>query len=89
MPASGYAATVIPIILSIYVASVVEKFFKKIIPDVVKTFLVPFCTLLIVVPLTFIVIGPITSTAGDLLGSVTSAIYNFSPLVAGLFIGGF
>lgn len=89
MPSSGYASTVIPVIVAVYVASKIEKMFKKIIPDVVKTFLVPFCTLLVVVPLTFIVIGPITSTAGDLLGSVTSAIYNFSPLVAGLFIGGF
>lgn len=89
MPASGYASTVIPIILSIYVASVVEKFFKKIIPDVVKTFLVPFCTLLIVVPVTFIAVGPIASSAANLLGDVTIAIYNFSPIVAGIFIGGF
>lgn len=89
IPSSGYASTVIPVIAAVYVASKIEQMFKKIIPDVVKTFLVPFCTLLVVVPLTFIVIGPITSTAGDLLGSVTSAIYNFSPLVAGLFIGGF
>ena len=89
MPASGYASTVIPIILSIFLASKVEKFFKKIIPDVVKTFLVPFCSLLIVVPLTFIVVGPIATWAANLLGEVTIAIYNFSPVVAGLFIGGF
>lgn len=89
IPASGYASTVIPIILSIFLASKVEKFFKKIIPDVVKTFLVPFCSLLIVVPLTFILVGPIATWAANLLGEVTIAIYNFSPVVAGLFIGGF
>ncbi|MBN1467678.1 MAG: PTS glucose transporter subunit IIA [Fusobacteriaceae bacterium] len=84
-----YSSSVIPIILSVIFASKVEKFFKKIIPDVVKTFLVPFCTLLIVVPLTFIVIGPIATWAGQLLGLVTSKIYSLSPLVAGTFIGGF
>ncbi len=89
MPASGYASTVIPIILSVFLASIVEKFFKKVIPDVVKTFLVPFGTLLIVIPLTFIVVGPAATWAGDLLGSVTSTIYNFSPVVAGIFLGGF
>lgn len=89
MPASGYASTVIPIILSIYVASIVEKFFKKIIPDVVKTFLVPFSTLLIVVPITFIAVGPVASSAANLLGDVTLFIYNLSPIVAGIFIGGF
>lgn len=47
MPSSSYQSTVIPIILAVFFASIVEKLFKKIIPDVVKTFLVPFCTLLL------------------------------------------
>lgn len=85
----NYSSSVIPIIIATYVASKVERGFKKIIPDVVKTFLVPFCTILVVIPLTFIVIGPIATWAGQLLGSITLGIYNFSPLVAGLFIGGF
>lgn len=85
----NYSSTVIPIVIAIYVASKIEKFFKKIIPDVVKTFLVPFCTLLVIVPLTFLVIGPISTWAGKLLGAITLAIYNFSPIVAGLFIGAF
>ena len=89
MPLSGYASTVIPIILSVYIASKVEKMFKKIIPDVVKTFLVPFGTLLIVVPITFLAIGPVATWASSLLGDVTTSVYNFSPLVAGLFLGGF
>ena len=42
MPSSSYQSTVIPIILAVFIASIVEKFLKKIIPDVVKTFLVPF-----------------------------------------------
>lgn len=89
MPASGYASTVIPIVVSIFIASKVEKFFKKIIPDVVKTFLVPFFTLLISIPLTFIVIGPITTELANILGNITLAIYNFNSVIADLFIGGF
>lgn len=89
MPMSGYSSTVIPIILAVYVASKVEKLFKKIIPDVVKAFLVPFFTLLIVVPVTFMAIGPVATWASNLLGDVTLSIYNFSPVVAGLFLGGF
>ena len=85
----NYSSTVIPIIIAIFVASKIEKFFKKVIPDVVKTFLVPFCTLLVIVPLTFLAIGPVSTWAGQLLGAITAAIYNFSPIVAGLFIGAF
>lgn len=88
MPTSGYSSTVIPIILSVYIASKLEKIFKKIIPDVVKTFLVPFFTLLVAVPVTFMAIGPVATWASNLLGDVTLGIYNFSPVIAGLFIGG-
>ncbi|KHD36151.1 PTS beta-glucoside transporter subunit IIABC [Clostridium acetobutylicum] len=85
----NYSSTVIPIILASYVGVKVEKAFAKIIPDVVKTFLVPFCTLLVMVPLSLIVIGPISTWAGKLLGAGTLAIYNLSPILAGLFIGAF
>lgn len=89
MPSSSYQSTVIPIILAIYIASKVEKLFKKIIPDMVKTFLVPFATLLVVVPVTFMAIGPVSTIAANALGDLTLAIYNFNPTIAGLFIGGF
>ena len=89
MPSSGYTSTVIPIILSIFLASKIEKLLKKIIPDVVKAFVVPFATLLIVVPLTFMAIGPVASYASTLLGNVTVSIYEFSPILAGIFIAGF
>ena len=84
-----YSSSVIPIILATYVGVKIEKFFKKVIPAVVKTFLVPFCTLLIIVPLTLIVIGPIATWAGQLLGAGTLSIYSLSPVVAGLLLGGF
>lgn len=85
----SYASSVIPIIVATYFGSKVEKGFKKIIPDVIKTFVVPFCTLLIVVPITFIVIGPIATWAGQLLGAGTIWVYNLSPIIAGLILGGF
>lgn len=85
----SYASSVIPIILSSFVASRVEKGLKKIIPDVVKTFVVPFFTIAIMVPLTFLAIGPVSTWAGSLLGAATLWIYELSPIVAGLVLGGF
>lgn len=85
----SYSSSVIPIIIATYFSSKVEKGFSKIIPSVVKTFLVPFFTLLVIVPITFIVIGPVATWAGQLLGQGTLAIYNLSPIIAGLFLGGF
>lgn len=84
-----YASSVIPIICATYLGAKVEKQVEKIVPQVVKMFLVPVLTVLITVPLTFIVIGPIATWVGKFLGELTMLIYNVSPVIAGLVIGGF
>jgi PTS system beta-glucosides-specific IIC component len=88
LPAGGYASTVVPIILATYMASKIEKFWKKIIPDVVKNFVVPMLTLLIAVPLTFLVVGPIASLLASAVGYVMSNAYELSPIIAGILVGG-
>lgn len=84
----NYSSTVVPIILAVALAAKVEKFFKKIIPDVVKLFLVPFFTLLISVPLTLIIVGPIATWLSNLIGAGLSALIAVSPILAGLILGG-
>lgn len=84
-----YSSSVIPIILATFFAAKVERGFAKIVPDVIKTFVVPFLTLLVVVPLTFMIIGPIATWAGQLIGQATLSIYDLSPIIAGLFLGAF
>lgn len=84
-----YSMSVIPIIVSAFFAAKLERFFARVIPDVVKVFLVPMFTLLIIIPVTFIVIGPIATWASQLLGQATTSIYELSPVIAGAFIGGF
>ncbi len=87
MPAAGYASSVIPIILAVWVAGKVEAFWKKRVPDVIKTFVVPMLTLAICTPLTFIVVGPAASILTSLIGILSSALYALSPLIAGLLLG--
>ncbi|WP_195604154.1 beta-glucoside-specific PTS transporter subunit IIABC [Clostridium tyrobutyricum] len=82
-----YSSSVIPIILSTYVGSKIEKLFRKVVPDVVKSFMVPVCTLLVTVPLVFIVIGPLATWAGKLIGAGTLAVYSLSPVVEGVLLG--
>lgn len=85
----SYTSSVIPIIISTYIGSKLEAFFKKIIPSVVRTFLVPFSTLLVTVPLALIAIGPVSTWAGQLLGQGTLFLYNLSPVIEGLLVGAF
>lgn len=85
----NYSSTVIPIILAVWFASHVQKLAKKIIPEMVQLFLVPFFTLIITVPITFLVIGPVASWASDALSALFQGIFNFSPILAALLMGGF
>lgn len=86
MPSSGYPNSVVPIIVSVACAAWLEKKLKKVIPDVVKNFIVPVLTLGIMMPLTYIVIGPVTSVLSSLVGVVFGGIYDI-PVVGGLFAG--
>ncbi|TDL69632.1 PTS beta-glucoside transporter subunit IIABC [Paenibacillus amylolyticus] len=84
----SYSTSVIPIIIATFFAVKIERFFKNIIPKVVSTFLVPFFTLLVIVPATFILIGPVSTWAGQLIGAGATGIYDLSPVITGLLIGG-
>lgn len=84
-----YSMSIIPVIISTFFAAKLEGFLTRVIPSVVRTFLVPLFTWLVIIPLTFIVIGPIATWAAQILGEVTVWIYGLSPIIAGAFIGGF
>ena len=83
----NYTSSAIPAIAAVYFAGKVEKYAKRGVPELLHTFLVPLITLVIAVPATFIVLGPIATWAGNILGQVTLAIYKISPVIAGGVIG--
>lgn len=90
MPASGYTSSVVPIILAVALAAWIEKKLKKVIPTVVKAFLTPLFTLIIAMPLTYLVIGPVATIVCNAITLLFSAIYSLpvvGGLVAGVFIG--
>lgn len=85
----SYASSVIPIILAAYVSSKVEKFFNARTHEAIRNFTTPMMALLIVVPLTFLAIGPVATYASQGLASSYSFLYELSPIVAIAFIGAF
>ena len=66
----GYQAQVIPAILAAFTLVYLEKFFRKITPQVVSMIVVPFCSLVLAVMASHFVLGPI----GWKIGSVISAV---------------
>ncbi len=85
----NYASSVIPIVLATWVAAKIENFFFQRIGPTFKSFGVPFLTMLITIPLTLIVVGPVSTWLGQIVGFLATSFFNLSPIVAGIFIGFF
>lgn len=84
----SYTSSVIPIILAIWAASYVQKFFDKILPVVIRSLFSAMFTIAIIVPLTLLVIGPIGNVVGGAIGGVYNFLYELSPIIAGVIVGG-
>ncbi len=67
--ASDYSQSVLPIMLAVVLLYFVEKFFKKHMPDALSTIFTPFCTMIVVVPITLIVLAPIGNGVGQLIAT--------------------
>lgn len=86
IPSSGYTSSVVPIVVAVAFASWIEKRLKKVIPTVIRSFIVPFLVLAIAVPFTYLVIGPVSAVLCNILTVAFKAVMAI-PVVGGLLMG--
>lgn len=84
----NYSSSVIPTILGTWILSKVEQLLERIIPDIIKSFIIPLISLLVVVPIVFLLVGPIGNYVGIGVAKIYTAIYSFNPIIAGFVLGG-
>ena len=87
IPVFNYSGSVIPIIFAVWVLSYVYKMVDKVMPEVLKTVFTPTVTLFIMSFLTLSVIGPVGIYLGKGLAVIIQALFNISPVLAGLIVG--
>ena len=87
-PKQGYGSTVIPIIVTIWFMSLVERGLNKVLHPYVKNILNPLLCLLITGPVMFMVIGPVMSTLQNGLTAGYQFVYSLSPILCGAVLGG-
>ena len=83
----NYASSVIPVILAAWASSWLEKRAMKILPSALRNFITPLICLMVIVPLTFLLIGPVATWASQQLANGYQFVYHVSPMVAGAFMG--
>lgn len=84
----NYSQTMLPIVFAIWGMSWFEKGTKKVVPKVVQNLFVPLLDLMVIVPLTYLIVGPVMQTLSQWLSSASLWLYGLVPVVAGFVIGG-
>ena len=84
----SYTESVIPIILAVIVLHYLEKALKKFVPEILQVILVPGISLIVMLPITLVVVGPIGIYIGYAIQWLYTALYSFSPLLGGIVVGG-
>lgn len=83
----NYSSSVIPIILASWVCCWLERKSNALLPSSMKNFFTPAICLAVVVPLTFLLIGPLATWLSHLLAQGYQIIYAVAPWLAGAAMG--
>lgn len=84
----GYQGTVLPILISVWVMSFVERGVRKVVPDMLDIVLTPFLTLLITAFFALVVLGPAGRALGDAISFGLQFLYAHGGPLAGFVFGG-
>lgn len=90
VPQVSYGSTVFPVMLGVFFMYFVYKFVKKIMPEVITFFMTPLVTMIIVVPVELIVLGPLGTELSNGVAAVCMFLSNtigflLQPLLAALY----
>ena len=84
----GYQGTVLPILIAVWVMSIIEKNLRKVIPNIFDIILTPFLTILITGFVSITLIGPLGRIVGDGISFGLEYIYTTLGVFAGILLGG-
>lgn len=83
-----YSSSVIPIILGVALMRVVDPVINKYTPQMLRFFLAPLLTILIVAPVTLIVLGPLGGIIGNYLTEFIVMVNDHYSWLASMLLGG-
>lgn len=72
----AYAYQVFPAILTVLLYAQMEKWFTRITPKVIRIFFVPMMSLLITVPVSLLILGPLGYTLGEGFSSIILTLFD-------------
>ncbi|AYD89573.1 PTS beta-glucoside transporter subunit EIIBCA [Actinomyces lilanjuaniae] len=88
MSPTVYTSSVLPPLILVWLLSYLERFLNNHLPAAAKQLFTPFFCLVIMVPLTFLVIGPLSSSTATGIANGYNWLVEVAPVIAGAVIGG-
>lgn len=85
---TSYTSTVLPAIIMVWALAHLEKFVKKRLPDVVRQLLTPLICFVVIVPLTLLIIGPVSEVVANAIASGYNFLNHYVPVVTAAIFGG-
>ncbi len=85
----NYTSSVIPIIVAVWLQGYLERLLDKVLPSALRNFSTPLLTILIMVPLVLMTVGPATTFAAQAISAGVNAAFGVAPWLAGAILGGF
>lgn len=84
----GYQGHVIPVVIAVWLMSMIEKKLHKIVPEIIDLFVTPLVTVLVTGYLTLTVIGPVFSTIENYVLSGAQALIAIPFGIGAFLVGG-
>ncbi len=84
----NYTSSVIPIIIAVWLQSYLEKFLNRVLPHWLRNFTTPLLVVLIMVPLVFLTVGPLTTIAARGISAGVTSLFGLAPWLGGAIMGG-
>lgn len=83
-----YTSTVLPPLIMVWLLSYLERFLNRILPEVVRPLFTPFFCLLLMVPVTLLILGPISNNGAIAVAEGYNWLVDIAPPVAAAVVGG-
>ncbi|WP_129656990.1 beta-glucoside-specific PTS transporter subunit IIABC [Rothia halotolerans] len=87
--AVSYVSSVIPIIVTVWLQSYLEKWLLKVLPAAIRNFTTPLIVILVLSLLTLLTLGPITVFLSEAISAGIGWFWSLSPILGGALLGGF
>lgn len=86
---ANYSYSIFPIIVAAWAASRIEPWLKRVVPNILRMIFVPLLEVVIVSLIILLLLGPVVMFISTGIASAIQGVYDLSPTISGLLIGGF